>query len=257
MTEAERRQLHDEFERTREACTRAPGPEGEGFPEWTRDGVESTSEFFDGTAHLWDARFGDIYRYLHTATVNQIPSTEDPIAILDVGCGTGLELEFIFERAPNARITGLDQAPRMLAQLRRKYSDRLDQISVVKASCLEWPKGLCNFDYALSILTLHHFPPETKQGVYSSIYSSLKRTGTYIEGDQMVSPKLEPRYLELYNEWIAKLPNGNTGAWNFDIRLAVETNSSLLKGAGFSSCERVWDDDDDGSDGHAVLVARR
>ena len=71
MKEAEREQLHNEFERIREACTRGAAPEGGNFPEWTRDGVESTSEFFDGTAHLWDARFGSTYRFLHRATANQ------------------------------------------------------------------------------------------------------------------------------------------------------------------------------------------
>ena len=251
----EQEQLHDEFNRIQEACTRAPAPEGEGFPEWTRDGVESTSEFFDGTAHLWDGRFGSTYQFLHTATANQIPSTDDAITILDVGCGTGLELEFIFERAPNARITGLDQAPRMLAELRRKYADRHDQISLVEASCLEWPKELSNFDFALSILTLHHFPPETKHGIYSRIKSSLKETGTYIEGDQMVRPEIEAQNLELFDEWIAKLPGGRQGEWNYDVRLSVETNRRLLLKAGFSSCENVWDDSDDGPNAHAVLVA--
>ena len=255
MEEVKREQLHNEFNRIRETCTRRAAPEGEGFPEWTRDGVESTSEFFDGTAHLWDARFGSAYRFLHRATANQIPSTDEAITILDVGCGTGLELEYIFNRAPNARVTGLDQSPRMLAELCRKYSSRKEQISLVQASVLEWPKELSNFDFALSILTLHHFPPETKRGIYSSIRSSLKETGIYIEGDQMVQPEIETQNLELFDAWIAKLPGGRQGEWNYDIRLSVETNRKLILDAGFSDCAIRFDQSDDGSDGHAVLQA--
>ncbi len=255
MEDVERELLHNEFNRIRETCTRGAAPEGEGFPEWTRGGVESTSEFFDGTAHLWDARFGSAYRFLHRATANQIPSTNEAIAILDVGCGTGLELEYIFNRAPNARVTGLDQSPRMLAELRGKYSSRKEQISLVQASVLEWPKELSNFDFALSILTLHHFPPETKRGIYSSIRSSLKETGIYIEGDQMVQPEIEAQNLELFNAWIAKLPGGRQGEWNYDIRLSVETNRRLILDAGFSDCAIRFDQSDDGSDGHAVLHA--
>ncbi|MDE2704488.1 MAG: methyltransferase domain-containing protein [Gemmatimonadota bacterium] len=247
------KQVHEEFERIREECTRAPGPEGEGFPEWTQDGVESLPEFFDGTAHLWDARFGEIYRCLHEATAAQVPRTDEAIAILDVGCGTGLEFDFIFERVPNARITGLDQAPRMLAELRRKYADRSDQISLVQASCLEWPQNLAGFDVAISILTLHHFPAKTKRGIYSSIRSSLKKTGIYIEGDQMVNPAIENN--DLFDAWIAKLPDGKLGAWNYDIRLSPATNRRLILEAGFKRCEKVWDDGDDGPDGHAILVA--
>ena len=256
MEEIEREQLHKEFERIRETCTRGAAPEGGSFPEWTRDGVESTSEFFDGTAHLWDARFGSTYRFLHRATANQIPPTDEAITILDVGCGTGLELEYIFERAPNARITGLDQAPRMLAELHRKYADRHDQISLVQASCLEYPKELSNFDFALSILTLHHFPSKTKRGIYSSIRSSLKETGTYIEGDQMVKPEIEAQSLELFDAWVAKLPGGRQGEWNYDIRLSVETNLRLILDAGFSDCTIQFDQSDNGSDGHAVLQAQ-
>ena len=256
MNEAQSEETHKELERIREECTWAPGPEGDDFPEWTHEGVESTSEFFDGTAHLWDAHFGPTYRFLHEATASQIPATDEPIAILDVGCGTGLELEFIFDRAPNARITGLDQAPRMLSELRRKYSDRKDQISLVQASCLEWPQGLSDFDFALSILTLHHFPPQIKSRIYRSIASSLSAYGLYIEGDQMVSPDIEAKNMDLYERWIAKLPDGDRGAWNYDIRLSVDTNLRLLLEAGFSTCSICFDQSEAGPDGHAVLECR-
>ncbi|MAF10246.1 hypothetical protein CMK11_07330 [Candidatus Poribacteria bacterium] len=256
MRDAEREQVDAAFERIRAACTRGAAPQGDEFPEWTREGIEDLGEFFDGTAHLWDARFGDGYQFLHTATADQIPVTDEAITILDVGCGTGLELQFIFERAPNALVTCLDQAPRMLDEVRRKYADRLSQISLVEASCIEWPKGLPAFDFALSILCLHHFPPDTKREVYSSIRGALKDTGAYIEGDQMVLPEIEADSLALFEAWVAKLPGGRLGAWNYDIRLSVATNRGLLLDAGFSSCEKVYDDNDDGPNRHAVLVAR-
>ena len=44
--------------------------------------------------------------------------------ILDLGCGTGLELEFYFPRNPAARVTGIDLSREMLEALRRKFPDR-------------------------------------------------------------------------------------------------------------------------------------
>ena len=252
----ETQDIREKYREIVEALPRAPAPEGEGFPQWTQDGIESMPGLFNETAHIWDSRFGETYRFLHEATAAQIPETEDPITILDVGCGTGLELAYIFDRAPNAQVTGLDQAPRMLSELERKYDDRLDQITLIEASCLDWPAGLSGFDFALSILTVHHFPPETKVGIYASIRSALGEEGRYIEGDQMVKPEIEDRCLKLFEAWIAKLSDGRRGAWNFDIRLTPETNQRLLREAGFANAEKVWDDGMTNHNGHAVLVAR-
>jgi tRNA (cmo5U34)-methyltransferase len=248
----------EEFRRISQNCDHAPGPQGEGFPAWAGDGViEDLPQFFDGTAHVWDARFAANYRFLHQAVADQIPCTDAPLTILDVGCGTGLELEYIFQRAPNARITGMDQAPRMLTELWRKYTKRTGQIDLVQCSCLDWPADLKDFDYALSILTLHHFPPKTKPGIYADIRSALKDGGHYIEGDQMVEPEVAAENLKLFNAWIAKLPGGEQGQWNYDVRLSVEANRQLVLDAGFLDCNKAWDDDDESSDGHAVLVATK
>ena len=49
----------------------------------------------------------------------------------------------------------------MLQEIERKFADRIDQITLIEASCLEWPDGLRDFDHVVSILTVHHFPPAT------------------------------------------------------------------------------------------------
>ena len=250
------REILEEFKRIKEACTRAPGPSGDDVPEWAKDGVESLPEFFNGAAHLWDAKFRDDYSDLHAATAARIPQTNTPITIIDVGCGTGLEFEYIFKRAPNARITGLDQAPRMLEQVRQKYYDFKNQITLIESSCLDWPDSLSDFDFVISILTVHHFPPNGKLGIYRNIRSALKASGTYIEGDQAASPEQEASNLDGFNSWISKLPGGSQAAWNYDVTLTVETNVRLLREAGFISFDSKWVNGDDQDNGHAVIVAQ-
>ena len=44
--------------------------------------------------------------------------------ILDLGCGTGLELEGIFRKLPDAEITGIDLCEEMLRRLYEKYKDK-------------------------------------------------------------------------------------------------------------------------------------
>lgn len=142
--ENDRRALDEEFERVRESGRVARDPGGIGYD------VESLRDFFNAVAHLWDAKFAGDYDSLHRAVAAQFPVTREPLEILDVGCGTGLELAHIFERVPNAQITAVDQAPRMLAELGTKYAARMGQITLLEASCVQWPPGLVDFDYVVS-----------------------------------------------------------------------------------------------------------
>ena len=230
-----RSELDAEFERLRVVSGRvARDPGGVGMD------VESLPDFFNNVAHLWDAKFAIDCAPLHRATAARIPRTDAPLEILDVGCGTGLELEYVFERAPNARVTAMDQAPRMLAEIERKYASRMGQIELLEASCVDWPSGVEGFDYVLSILCVHHFPPDTKREIYRSFRSALAPNGAYVEGDQsagLVANQEEASTLKLFHDWIGKLPGGATGEWNYDISLSCETNQRLLLDAGFRSFE--------------------
>ena len=42
----------------------------------------------------------------------------------DLGCGTGLELDRIFERFPDLAVTGIDLSPDMLERLARKHEGK-------------------------------------------------------------------------------------------------------------------------------------
>ena len=106
--------------------------------------------------------------------------------------------------------------------------------ALIEASCLEWPDGLRDFDHVVSILTVHHFPPATKVGIYAAIRSALGIDGSYVEGDQSGTPEHDTDTMATFSGWIAKLPDGERGAWNYDVTLSVGANQSLLREAGFT-----------------------
>jgi len=250
--ENDRRALDEEFERLRESGRVLRDPGGIGYD------VESLPDFFNAVAHLWDAKFAVDCDRMHRAVAAQLPATREPLRILDVGCGTGLELTHIFERVPNAEITAMDQAPRMLAELGRKYAARMGQITLLEASCVEWPADrvasatrLVDFDYVVSVLCVHHFPPDTKVGIYRNFRHALKPGGAYVEGDQMPDGPAGAEDHGEYERAIAKLPGGRIGEWNYDVTLNFQTNRQLLREAGFGQVARRWQ-----GDGEAVLVAR-
>ena len=72
--------------------------------------LEKMDDFFtariDGyDRHMRDTIEGADMFYKFTASL--LPKEENS-SVLDLGCGTGLELEAYFEVNPNAKITGID-----------------------------------------------------------------------------------------------------------------------------------------------------
>ena len=242
--------LNQEYGNRKAHLRIAPRPEGDDVPTWMHDGVEELYGCFNETADIWDLKFQE--PELYGAVADPIPRTQAAIRILDLGCGTGQQLEPVFEKVPNARVTGIDLAEKMLEQLRRKFSSKASQLTLKQGSYLHLPLGSEEYDYAIATLTMHHLPPKNKQRVYEKIGRALRPGGTYIEGDTTDKTQAEEEEgLYWYNRWIAKLPKGDEAEWNYDINLCPDTNMRLLNNAGFSEIKHTW------SKGTlAVLVAR-
>ena len=102
--------------------------------------LEPMADFFDRRAESHDDHMranvealDDFYDAIGLA----IRETGEPIDLLDLGIGTGLELPAIFERSPSARITGIDVSPGMLAELRTKFVDREEQLCLIEGSFID------------------------------------------------------------------------------------------------------------------------
>ena len=112
----------------------------DGYDEHMLTNIESADEFYPFTA-------------------KQLPTTE-ACHILDLGCGTGLELEFYFKLNPNAIITGIDLAPGMLKTLKNKFLDK--DIKLVLGSYFDVSFELNFYDAVVSVESLHHFTKDKK-----------------------------------------------------------------------------------------------
>lgn len=204
--------------------------------------AEAMASFFDVRAEGYDAHMRhncDLDR-LYGAVAAQLPETHEPIAILDLGCGTGMELHSVFRRAPNARITCIDVSAGMLDILRRNYAERAAQITTVQGSYADWAYPQQAFDCALSTYSLHHFLPERKTDIYRDILGTLKSGGCYIEADYMVREAQMEEALQEYHRRMAQL-GGDSGDYHIDIPFTPEVQRGLLRDAGFVSVEITLD----------------
>ncbi len=204
---------------------------------------EDMQDFFDKRSATYDAHMEKsvaTFKEIYSLIAEPIVETDLPIKVLDIGCGTGLELEAVFRRAPNARITGIDLSPRMLDGLRENYRDRLKQIEIVQISYLEYPFGESRFDYVISVMTLHHLLPEKKLALYRKVRQSLKPGGSYIEADYIVSPEGERGMRVKFEKLRGRYADIDDGSHHIDIPMSLETEERVLREAGFTTVKVLW-----------------
>jgi tRNA (cmo5U34)-methyltransferase len=216
---------------------------------------EEMSQFFDARADSYDAHMReniDAFEELYRVVAGPIRRSSGPVAVLDLGCGTGLELEPIFARVPRAVVTCVDSSKRMLAQLKKKHRSRAGQLRIVHQSYLSMDLEPSAYDYAVAVMTLHHLLHDTKRELYARVYEALRPGGLYIEADYMVSPEREEELLEAYSVQVDELGLHCDGSHHIDIPFSVSTQVALLAGAGFDEVEVIWRRAE-----AAVLLARR
>lgn len=204
--------------------------------------LEEMSEFFNKRAktyneHMFETieKFEEYYDGLSVSMEN----IGDKIKVLDIGCGTGLELEGIFKRNPKAEIDVIDMSEEMLNVLKEKYKDNLCQIEIIKGSYLTIPFKKNYYDYVIASMTIHHFTKEEKEKLYMKIYNSLKNEGKYIEGDYyMISKEEEKNCLDFYYDAISKISESEKQLYHIDIPFTVETEIELLKDCKFTNIQK-------------------
>ncbi|MDE7218581.1 MAG: methyltransferase domain-containing protein [Oscillospiraceae bacterium] len=154
--------------------------------------------------------------------------------LLDIGCGTGLELESIYRRFPAAKVTGIDLSSHMLAKAREKFQNRA--FRAIEADYFTYPLPAGAFDAALSFETLHHFPYERKGEIYKKLFHTLKNGGYYIECDYVACCQEEEDLCrERCRRARAKgsLPEN---VWiHIDTPLTMEHQLELMRNAGFQN----------------------
>lgn len=160
-------------------------------------------------------------------------------SLLDLGCGTGLELDEIFKELPRIAVTGIDLTQAMLDKLKQKYRDK--SIDLICGSYFDVDLGTSKYDCAVSFQTMHHFSHEAKTALYRKVLQSLKENGIYIESDYMVEEQEEEDFYYAENKRIRKELNlPEREFYHYDTPCTISNQLSMLTMAGFSKAEKVF-----------------
>ena len=161
-----------------------------------------------------------------------LPATPQA-AVLDLGCGTGLELAPYFARNPDARVMGIDLSPDMLAALSAKFPER--RLKLVQGSYFDAEFGVGVFDAAVSAESLHHFPARQKLALYRKLYAALKPGGYFVLTDCFAaSEEAEAANFAELERLKAEQGVADGAFYHYDTPLTTEHEISILKEAGFS-----------------------
>lgn len=201
---------------------------------------------------FFDARCED-YDIVHTNGIDGGPESKRVPAgylpegcktLLDLGIGTGLELEAVFQRFPECRVTGVDLSARMLELLREKYPGR--NLDLHQASYFDFDPGEERFDSAMTVMTLHHYTHEVKTELYRRLLRALKPGGVYVECDYMIPQSeedpqgLEDFYFSEYERLKREQGLSENREYHYDTPCTVENQKKMLAAAGFVQIREVW-----------------
>ena len=193
-----------------------------GYDDHMKSTIEGADEFYDFTASLLPENAG--------------------ASVLDLGCGTGLELEAYFAVNPSAAVTGLDLTQAMLDTLKEKFPEK--DLNLICGSYFDEPFGESAFDAAVSVESLHHFTKDEKIPLYTKLHASLKDGGYFILTDYFSKSDDEERFLRQKLIEIKKAEGlSEDEFYHFDTPLTVGHEKEALMAAGFASVEvlKNWD----------------
>ena len=188
----------------------------DGYDEHMMTNIESAGEFYPFTSRCLPVNNG--------------------CHILDLGCGTGLELQEYYLINPSAKVTGIDLSRGMLSALKEKFADK--DITPVCGSYFDVPLGENIFDAAVSVESLHHFTKEEKILLYEKLHIALKDNGYFILTDYFSLSDEEER-MHRQNLIALKSEQGITddAFYHYDTPLTVQHETEALLEAGFSTIE--------------------
>ena len=200
--------------------------------------LEKMDDFFEKRLDGYDEHMrtnvddeGEFYAF----TAAQLPK-DAGVKILDLGCGTGLELEEYFPLNPTAEVTGIDLCRPMLDALEKKFPGK--DIRLICASYFDEPLEKGYFDAAVSVESLHHFTKEQKIPLYRKLCDGLKEKGYFILTDYFADHQEREDYFRRELIRLKKEQGIEDDAfYHYDTPLTVENETDALLQAGFSRVE--------------------
>jgi tRNA (cmo5U34)-methyltransferase len=205
--------------------------------------LEKMSEFFENRLDSYDnhmlteiEKADEFYPF----TASLLPKDENA-KILDLGCGTGLELREYYLRCPDAAVTGIDLSEKMLRRLAELLPGK--PLRLLCGSYFDLPLGVGVYHAAVSVESLHHFTKEEKCRLYRKLNAALKEGGYFILTDYFACDDAEEQRLRAELLRLMACEGASSEEiYHYDTPLTVAHEVEALLEGGFDRVEvlRHW-----------------
>lgn len=214
--------------------------------------MDKIKKHFEEEAKEFDQiilRLVPFYKEMVDALVSAIPfEKSDPVAVMDVGCGTGTIASRIKENFPNAKITCLDLAENMIEMARIKMRE-YNNVSYIVDDFSHFVFER-KYDAIVSSLALHHLATdEDKKRFYKKAFDHLTNRGVFYNADVVLGSNshLEEVQMskwkefmsqtvsleEIENKWVPKYYEEDRPAKLID-------HLKWLEDIGFADVDVIW-----------------
>ena len=163
---------------------------------------ETLKNQFDRGAKSYDKHRQDVIPHLDQiySIIVELAQSEVPgPKILDLGAGTGLLTQYLFNKYSHGCFTLIDISQEMLNHARDRF-DGQPNFRYIHGDYLKADFD-DSFDIVVSSLSIHHLEDNEKKILYSKVYEILNDGGIFLNADQVIAPNPENEFIYQRNWW--------------------------------------------------------
>ena len=213
--------------------------------------MEKVKQQFEETAQAFDVIIRCLipyYEQMLDALLAVLPfSSNDPIRVVDLGCGTGTIARRVKERYPQAQITCVDIAQNMLQMAEDKLGHADVRYQLANFETYEFDTA---YDVAISSLAIHHLVCDRDKIEFcQKIYGCLKPGGVFYNADVILasSESLQASYMEKWREYMRRKISDDEVEQTWiphyyedDRPAPLMSQLSWLQAIGFADVDVIW-----------------
>jgi len=166
--------------------------------------------------------------------------------VLDIGAGTGLFSQFIYQQRPDLHFTLIDISGEMLGVAQKRFAGLANfEFIEIDFSKTAIPQ---QYDLIISALSIHHLENDQKEKLYTSVYQALNPGGLFINADQVEGRSIffDTYYKAQWKETVNKSEldqeaiNRAMERIQLDKFAKLDTQLNMLESAGFRDVDCIY-----------------